>query len=256
MSQPAGLLAIGRFAQLTRLSAKQLRRYDELGLLAPAVVDPDSGYRFYHPRQARTAATIALLRELDVPLGVVRELLVADEERAAALLAAERERRAAELERVARAVATLGRLAGDGALPDVTVRVREEPARTLAAVRAPADPERMVAVTRQLARRLGGLVPDSEVPFTGLFPVELADAFDVVVGVETAGPLAGTEVVRLPDGPTATAVHDGTRDTLALTWWPLLAWVHERGLAPAGPLRERYLDPHLTHLTVPLEGAP
>ena len=39
----AGLLTIGRFARLTRLSVKQLRRYDELGLLAPAFVDADTG---------------------------------------------------------------------------------------------------------------------------------------------------------------------------------------------------------------------
>ncbi|CAA9490265.1 MAG: hypothetical protein AVDCRST_MAG13-1700 [uncultured Solirubrobacteraceae bacterium] len=63
-------LATGRSAQPTRSSAKQLRRHDELGLLAPAVVDPASGYRFSHTRQARTAATIAQLRKLNVPLGV------------------------------------------------------------------------------------------------------------------------------------------------------------------------------------------
>jgi len=90
-----GLLTIGRFARLMRLSVKQLRRYDELGLIAPASVDAETGYRFYHQRQARTAATVALLRELDVPLAVVRELLVADDERAAELLGAQRARRAA-----------------------------------------------------------------------------------------------------------------------------------------------------------------
>jgi DNA-binding transcriptional MerR regulator len=39
------LLSIGEFARLSRLSAKALRRYDQLGLLKPAWVDPDSGYR-------------------------------------------------------------------------------------------------------------------------------------------------------------------------------------------------------------------
>ena len=37
------LLPIGRFARLCRLSVKQLRHYDDLGLLAPAWVDPSSG---------------------------------------------------------------------------------------------------------------------------------------------------------------------------------------------------------------------
>ena len=41
------LLSIGEFARLSRLSPKALRLYDELELLPPARVDPDSGYRFY-----------------------------------------------------------------------------------------------------------------------------------------------------------------------------------------------------------------
>ena len=49
------LLPIGRFAKATRLSVKALRHYDELGLLRPAAVDSDSGYRFYHPDQLEQA---------------------------------------------------------------------------------------------------------------------------------------------------------------------------------------------------------
>ncbi|MEV8633082.1 MerR family DNA-binding transcriptional regulator [Streptosporangium sp. NPDC051023] len=41
------LLTIGAFARAARLSPKALRLYDELGLLLPAAVDGDSGYRFY-----------------------------------------------------------------------------------------------------------------------------------------------------------------------------------------------------------------
>jgi hypothetical protein len=38
-------LSIGAFSRLTHLSIKTLRYYHEAGLLEPAVVDPDSGYR-------------------------------------------------------------------------------------------------------------------------------------------------------------------------------------------------------------------
>jgi DNA-binding transcriptional MerR regulator len=40
-----GLMGIGEFARLSRLSPKALRLCDELGLLPPARVDLDSGYR-------------------------------------------------------------------------------------------------------------------------------------------------------------------------------------------------------------------
>jgi DNA-binding transcriptional MerR regulator len=102
VAKPDELIGIGGFARRVRLSVKQLRSYDDLGLLAPAYVDPDSGYRYYHRGQARTAITIALLRSLDVPLADVHELLVADEPRSAALLERQRQRIEHELERVPR----------------------------------------------------------------------------------------------------------------------------------------------------------
>lgn len=41
------LLSIGVFSRRSRLSLKALRLYDRLGLLTPACVDRDSGYRRY-----------------------------------------------------------------------------------------------------------------------------------------------------------------------------------------------------------------
>jgi protein phosphatase len=41
------MLTIGAFAKACRLSPKALRLYDELELLRPARVDPDTGYRYY-----------------------------------------------------------------------------------------------------------------------------------------------------------------------------------------------------------------
>jgi DNA-binding transcriptional MerR regulator len=45
------LLTIGAFARMSQLSPKALRLYDELGVLPPAAVEPESGYRLYKPEQ-------------------------------------------------------------------------------------------------------------------------------------------------------------------------------------------------------------
>ena len=47
MSDRKDLLSIGTFANMTRLSIKALRLYDQLGILQPLHVDPQSGYRYY-----------------------------------------------------------------------------------------------------------------------------------------------------------------------------------------------------------------
>jgi DNA-binding transcriptional MerR regulator len=68
-------MSIGRFARSTGLSIGALRHYAEIGLLRPARVDPDTGYRYYAEEQLDTARLIAVLRDVDVPLGLIREVL-------------------------------------------------------------------------------------------------------------------------------------------------------------------------------------
>ncbi|MFE7134118.1 protein phosphatase 2C domain-containing protein [Streptomyces sp. NPDC057638] len=69
-----GQLTIGAFARASRLSAKALRRYDELGLLRPASVDPYTGYRYYDETQLDQARLVAWLRRIDMPLVRVQEV--------------------------------------------------------------------------------------------------------------------------------------------------------------------------------------
>ncbi len=78
------LLTIGAFAARARLSAKALRLYDRLGLLAPAQVDEASGYRYYRAEQVERARLVALLRRLDMPLARIAEVVEAPDGAAAA----------------------------------------------------------------------------------------------------------------------------------------------------------------------------
>ncbi len=71
------LLTIGAFAARARLSAKALRLYDRLGLLAPAYVDEASGYRYYRADQTGRARLVAMLRRLDMPLARIAEVVEA-----------------------------------------------------------------------------------------------------------------------------------------------------------------------------------
>ncbi|MEU3659356.1 MerR family transcriptional regulator [Streptomyces sp. NPDC032940] len=81
-------LTIGAFAARARLSAKALRLYDRLGLLTPDRVDETTGYRYYRTGQVERARLVALLRQLDMPLARVGEVVRADGPEAAGLLGA------------------------------------------------------------------------------------------------------------------------------------------------------------------------
>ena len=59
------MLKIGDFSKLSRISIRNLRHYDELGLLVPENVDRFTGYRYYTEHQLITAGRISALREID-----------------------------------------------------------------------------------------------------------------------------------------------------------------------------------------------
>src|ERR1700686_4823752 len=71
------LVSIGDFSRMTHLSIKALRFYHDQGLLAPARIDPFTGYRFYEPGQVPVAQVIRRFRDLDMPLDQVRAVLQA-----------------------------------------------------------------------------------------------------------------------------------------------------------------------------------
>lgn len=269
------MMTVGQFARMTRLSSRQLRDYDALGLLAPARVDPQTGYRYYHPRQARTAVTIALLRSLDVPLSAISELLVADAQGTERILGAERARIAAELAARERSLRALERLtgggaAGDGELMPYAVETAVEPPRRLLALHGTSTAERLHADAAALVGRLLEALPwaagSDGPPVVGLYPLDLDGELAFSVGVElpadgasgAAGAdaaarstgardpadagAAAVEPLALPGGPVARVVHVGPHDELPLAYFPLLAWAQERGHDVAGPVRERHLD--------------
>jgi DNA-binding transcriptional MerR regulator len=71
-------ISIGEFARRSRLSVKALRLYDELGVVNPARVDRNTGYRYYDVAQLEAARLVAISRQLDLPLAAIKELLACD----------------------------------------------------------------------------------------------------------------------------------------------------------------------------------
>lgn len=70
-------LTIGQFSSLCRLSIRMLRHYDEHGLLAPAAVDPSTGYRLYLHEQLADAARIRRLRDVGFSVSAIAAVLAA-----------------------------------------------------------------------------------------------------------------------------------------------------------------------------------
>lgn len=75
MAQRHDLISIGSFVDLTRLSLKALRIYEQLDILRPIHIDPQNGYRYYGPSQIPRARMIRNLRDMEMPLADIRRVL-------------------------------------------------------------------------------------------------------------------------------------------------------------------------------------
>ena len=69
------MLKIGDFSKLSRVSIRMLRHYDEIGLLRPVKIDPESGYRYYSENQLPVAGRITALKDMGFGLSSIGEML-------------------------------------------------------------------------------------------------------------------------------------------------------------------------------------
>lgn len=62
------LLSIGEVARLKKVTVKALRYYEKIGILLPAYIDEESGYRYYTMQQMVTLDFILVCLDLGIPL--------------------------------------------------------------------------------------------------------------------------------------------------------------------------------------------
>jgi len=261
-----GLMPIGMFSRASLLSIKALRAYQEAGILVPARVDPDTGYRSYLATQLPDAAVLRRLRALDLPLSDIGEILRARDPQVTRKVLTEHGSLLQErLDRIENAVTEI-QASVEHPISQTPVHVRDEPgALTLeyrgwvaeadfAAFLAMAYPELYAMLSRL------GLAPNG--PPGALYPAEIEDVQEVVAyvpiavptqtypgqraGGASANPLLPDDrgAVALGEVPAATVAvltHHGSYATIADTYQLLGRWVAENASTADMQVREVYV---------------
>jgi DNA-binding transcriptional MerR regulator len=251
------MLTISEFGRLSGLSHKALRLYDMSGLLAPAQTDPATGYRLYSTDQLERARRISLLRQLDMPLATVAEVLAGSDEEAVARFdrwwagqeATMRDRSGTR----AYLRTKLLREADPTPLPD-TVALREVPEKKIASVRRDVDQQSLVDTMYRSAHELrehvaaAGGVPAEEWWVLYYGPVTPDNEATIEVCVPFTGTIdpTGSIVIRLEPAHTE-AICAVTRDDcyyprIILTYDAVESWVAGSGRPSLGVSREVYLS--------------
>jgi len=244
-------LSIGDFSRATQMSVKMLRHYHQIGLLEPADVDQDTGYRRYTTDQIPAAQVIRRFRELQMPLDRIREVLHApDPGTRNALIASHLDALQATLAETQTAVGSLRNLLdGAPASESMPVTHRTVEATPAAAISAPVTIGELVLWVGGALGELRAAVSAQDVivagPAAGIYDDDLfahergqATVFIPYVGeLETVGRVQRTVI---PAAELATVTHHGPLAGIDLAYGALAAHVASHELRVDGPIREYY----------------
>ena len=248
-------MTISEFGRRSGLSHKALRLYDLSGLLSPAQVDPVSGYRLYSVDQVESARRISLLRQLEMPLATVANVLAQSDDLAVYFL----DRWWAEEEASVRAKrVTLEylraqlTLSTEAETPTYSVALRKVAEAKVAAVRRDVDQQALAgtidSVGEQLKQHLraAGAEPAGEVwvIYHGLVTPDSEATVEVCMPFIGMADPAGSIVIRMEAAHTEATCTVTKNDCyfprIVMAHEAVTSWVDRSGLLRAGAPREVY----------------
>lgn len=256
------MFRIGEFAQIGRVSGRQLRHYDRLGLLEPTYTDQQSGYRYYSAGQLPRLNRILALKALGFSLEQIGTMLDGDvpaEELRGMLSIRKAQVEQSLLEeqvKLRQIESRILQIEEQGALLDYDVVVRAEPERPFASVRQAfsdmGDAVQFVQFVAQKGpRKIKSGVRDK---LTIIAHSDFDDeALDLEIGFTLASAL--NDPVRLPGEidlvprqleavpEMATLVRAGPGDQTHLAYGALGVWMEANNYTIDGLCREVFLEP-------------
>jgi effector-binding domain-containing protein len=249
------MIKIGDFSKLSQVSIKALRYYDEMGLLKPASIDRETGYRYYEANQLPRLNRILALKDLGFSLQQIGQVLnegVSSEQLHGMLRLkrAELQRQITdEQERLARIEARLSMIDMEDAMSSYDVVLKHVDAQLVASVRdtLASYPE----INRLFNEVYGHLIRfgvsgpslvgaaiwhDSEHKTSGI------DGEAVVYLKQPVPADERVKVYELPAAAMASVVHKGAFNKFSQAYEALMRWVESNGYTIVGPNREVYLE--------------
>jgi DNA-binding transcriptional MerR regulator len=250
------MFSIGEFGRLGGVSVRTLRHYDEIGLLRPATVDPDTGYRGYSAQQLGQLNRIFALKELGLSLSQARRLLTGITlEELQGMLMLRRAQLEHELQQHQNQLlgveARLRSIAREGAMPADDIVAKTIPAVGVVVISGPAPgwgAPNIVPVVNRLSEQYDQLGIGDRVKQAGPRIVFYDHDYGENVVVHLALPVteppgelpAPAEYRVLPEIEAAATVRNGLAASIfPMVYQDLVQWIDEHGYRAApGPGRE------------------
>ena len=243
------LYKIGMFAQMNHITIKALRFYDEQGLLSPAFVDSENGYRYYTMNQMADIHRITALKQAGFTLDDIK--LSNRGADASSLLAS---KKAALLRKIAELTSQIaiidGYLSGQASTLDAPVLIRKIPAVTVAAMEKCIDSyDELFSIMPEMGAEMERLGCECALPeycFTHYLEPVYKDEHILIETCEAVTEKKkDSELVKFRELPEITAAcifHKGSYDNFPRTYGVILKFIEENGYEICGNIRENYID--------------
>ncbi len=255
------MYTIGEFARMAQVSPRQLRHWDEIGLLRPEKVDVMSGYRYYSASQLSALNRIVALKELGLSLNQIQRFIEDDislDEMQGMLLLrkAEIEQQIlSEFQRVRNIESRLKQIRERGQrIGDVVVK-QVEPMMFIGVRAITPDWNSTLRVWEKIGPLLQAANDDRYGNLLGILHAGgiTTDYFDMEAGrvlkTQTHPPLTTAEgeaftVRELDAVEVATFVHTGTAYEAHIAFGAIGEWAEINQYAFSGPMRGIVLPPY------------
>ena len=243
------LYKIGMFAAMNHMTVRTLRFYEEQGLLMPALIHPETGYRYYTLSQMAVLHQISALKQAGFTLEEIAHINAgADEE---AVLLKKKAELLAKIADLTRQIAVVdGYLSKKKTGLSAPVLIKTIPQTTVAFMRIRLESydclfDRMPEMGA-LMEKAGCECALPEYCFTAYPEAGYKDA-DILVDICESVVAAKKEngnlrFKTLPEIQAACVFHKGSYRTFAESYETVLRYIEENGYEIAGEIRESYID--------------
>ena len=243
------LYKIGMFAAMNHVTVKALRFYEEQGLLMPALIHPETGYRYYTLSQMAVLHQITALKLAGFTLEEIAHINSgADEE---AVLLKKKAELLAKIADLTRQIAVVdGYLSKKKTDLSAPVLIKTIPETTVAYMRIRLESydslfDRMPEMG-VLMEKAGCKCALPEYCFTGYLEPGYRDG-DILVEICESVVAAKKETGELrfktlPEVQAACIFHKGSYRTFPESYEAVLRYIEENGYEIAGEIRESYID--------------
>ena len=243
------LYKIGMFAAMNHVTVKALRFYEEQGLLMPALIHPETGYRYYTLSQMAVLHQITALKQAGFTLEEIAHINSgADEE---AVLLKKKAELLAKIADLTRQIAVVdGYLSKKKTDLSAPVLIKTIPETTVAYMRIRLESydslfDRMPEMG-VLMEKAGCKCALPEYCFTGYLEPGYRDG-DILVEICESVVAAKKETGELrfktlPEVQAACIFHKGSYRTFPESYEAVLRYIEENGYEIAGEIRESYID--------------